>query len=88
MADQVLEVRISESTADGLSAWARVRHASLEQVAADALEVVAILREQPTGSHAWTEEDLAAIRRGVEQADRGDVVSQAVVQREIDDLLR
>jgi predicted transcriptional regulator len=88
MADQVLEVRISEAAADGLSAWARVRRASLEQVAAEALEVVAILREQDGEGHPWTEEDLAAIRRGVEQADRGDLIPQAVLEREIDDLLR
>jgi predicted transcriptional regulator len=88
MTDQVLEVRISEAAADGLSAWARIRRASLEQVAAEALEVVAILREQVDEVHAWTDEDLAAIRRGVEQADRGELVPQAVVEREVDDLLR
>lgn len=88
MADQVLEIRISEAAVDGLSAWARARHASLEQVAAEALEVVAVLREQVGQTHAWTDEDLSAIRRGVEQADRGEIVPQTVVEREIDDLLR
>ena len=40
------------------------------------------------GQHAWSEADLAAIRRAVAQANRGDLTPQSVVEREIDDLLR
>ena len=40
------------------------------------------------GQHAWSEADLAAIRRAVAQANRGDLTPQSVVEREINDLLR
>ena len=88
MAVQILSVPVSEATAHGLAEWARMRRESLEQVAAEALEIVATLRDQPTTPTVWSDEDLAAIRRGIEQADRGELVPQAVVEQEIYDLLR
>ena len=46
------------------------------------------VREEAGADYSWTEEDIAAIRRAVAQADRGELTPQNEVEREIDDLLR
>ena len=46
------------------------------------------VREEMEADYSWTEEDIAAIRRAVAQADRGELTPQNEVEREINDLLR
>ena len=46
------------------------------------------LEEHMIPPHSWTVEDLAAIQDGFDQLDRGEGVSQDIVEREIADLLR
>ena len=58
-------------------------------VVADALAFYeAGLDRRGDAPHRWTREDLAAIQEGFDQLDRGEGVSQDVVEREIAELLR
>ena len=88
MGAQVLSLELDEDTAEGLADLARGRKLGVAEVAAEALDLFVTLREQPVEAYAWSEADLAAIRRAVAQADRGELVPQSVVEREIDDLLQ
>ena len=88
MAGQVLNLQLDDYTAERLASLARGRKVDVAQVAADALSLFVTLEEQPDQPHSWGEDDIAAIRRAIGQADRGELVPQSVVEREIDDLLR
>ncbi len=84
---QVLQVPVDDATASSLEAWARSENKAVEQLAAEALQGIACLQDHNAPPHDWREADRLAIRRGVAQADRGDLVPQSVVEREIADLL-
>jgi predicted transcriptional regulator len=82
MGAHTLTIKVDPHTATALAQAAEVRHVSVEEVAAEALA------EALSPLPAWSAEDLAAIKEGFEQLDRGEGVSQDVVEREIDELLR
>ena len=88
MAGQVLRLEIDEETAAGLAELARSRQVPVAQLASDALDLFVTRGGQADAEHSWREADIAAIRRGVAQADRGELTHQSAVEREIDDLLR
>ena len=88
MAGQVLTIEIDEYTAERLAHHASGRHVKVENLAAEALSLFVIREDQPAEPHHWNAEDLTAIQQGFDQLDRGEGVSQDVVEREIENLLR
>jgi predicted transcriptional regulator len=89
MSEHVLSIRVGKSTADTLAVGAKARNLSIEEVAVEALAVFATLQDnQGPAPYTWTQEDLDAIQAGIDQLDRGEGVSQDVVEAEIAALLR
>ncbi len=88
MGRQVLTVELDAYTAERLAHFAHGRKLDVARLAAEALSLFVIQEDQTDRPHEWGPEDLAAIQEGFDQLDRGEGVSQDVVEREIEDLLQ
>ena len=88
MAGRIFNVEVDQYTAERLAHHASRRHVDVQSLAVEALSLFVIREDQTPESQDWSAEDLAAIQEGFEQLDRGEGVSQDVVEREIEELLR